>query len=75
MKTKGTANDVAGAIANSTDGTEGADRALGAGRPWVDSGVNMQVCEEVILSFLLHPIFLFLLYFSVMVYIAEHSTL
>lgn len=38
---KGTANDIAGAITNSSDGAERPDRALGAARPWMDSSANM----------------------------------
>ena len=45
MKIKGIANDMTGVIANSTEDVERPNRALSGGQPWVDSAVNIHVCE------------------------------
>lgn len=73
MKSKGIANDMAGAIANSTDSAERSDRTLGAARAWVDSSVNLQVCEQFVFILLLLWYSFVLVVFSAIIYIAEHS--
>lgn len=49
MKDKGTANDMTGAIASSTEGTVRPDRALVAVRPWDAPLLNMHVWEIIFL--------------------------
>ncbi|KAI4300420.1 hypothetical protein L6164_033803 [Bauhinia variegata] len=45
-RTKGIANDMMGAIANSTEDAERPNRALGGGRPWADPSVNMHNIQQ-----------------------------
>ncbi|KAK7267910.1 hypothetical protein RIF29_20591 [Crotalaria pallida] len=45
-RTKGVVDDMTGAITNSNEDPERADRALGAARPWVDPSDNMHLYEN-----------------------------
>ncbi|XP_050910445.1 polyadenylation and cleavage factor homolog 4 isoform X3 [Lathyrus oleraceus] len=45
-KTKGVFDDMTGVISNANEDSERSNRALGVARPWLDSRVNMRVCEN-----------------------------